>query len=98
MKTVEDKLDQILEQVIELKVDMAETKVTLGRNTESLSEHMRRTSLLEEKLELDFAKVDEELKPIKSHVSLVNAVFLTLCALGSILLALKELQIFSLIK
>lgn len=54
MERLEEKLDKIVEQI-------AEINVTMARNTASLDEHIRRTNMLEEKLE-----------PVEKHVIMVN--------------------------
>lgn len=90
-KSLEDKIDKILEDMVELKVDMAETKVTLHRNTDSLELHIKRTNILEEKLEKDFEKLQGEIDPIKSHVSFVKGALWLLGALGAIVLGLEQL-------
>lgn len=53
-KRLEDKIDKISD-------DISEVKVTLARNTVSLEEHVRRTNILEDKVEpmrkdIDMAK------------------------------------------
>jgi phosphoglucomutase len=97
MKTVEDKLDKILEDITGLKVDMAETKVTLDRNTDSLEIHMKRSDAIEAKLEQDYQKLVEEIDPIKKHVQLIKNIFWFVGALGATLLGLKELGLLSLL-
>lgn len=66
---------------IEERLDKIDT--TLVKNTISLEEHIRRTNLIE-----------EELKPIKSHVSFVNALTKIIAGALSLLLAMKQLGIF----
>jgi len=56
MERLEEKLDKIVEQI-------AEINVTMARNTASLDEHIRRTNMLEEKLE-----------PVEKHVLMVNSI------------------------
>jgi hypothetical protein len=56
--------------------------ITMERNTASLDEHIRRTEIIE-----------QELKPVKDHVNLVNASAKIGSALLALLLALKELEI-----
>lgn len=53
-KRLEDKLDKISDKI-------GNIDVTLARQEVSLSEHIRRTNLLEEKL-----------KPIEKHVAVIN--------------------------
>lgn len=63
--------DEIKNQLdkMDIKIDKLDTRldsidVTLGRQHESLIEHMRRTALLEQQIE-----------PIKKHVAQVSGVF-----------------------
>lgn len=66
---------------------LARVDKTLDRNTASLEEHMKRTSLLE-----------SELRPIKAHVEFVNsaAKFVTILfgAAGAVATAAKTLGLF----
>ena len=66
---------------IEIRLDSID--VTLVKNTISLDEHIKRTNLLE-----------EELKPVKAHVNLMNAMAKIVAAGGTILLGLKQLGLF----
>jgi predicted nucleic acid-binding Zn-ribbon protein len=91
MKTVEDKLDLIQE-------DIGEIKSHLAVYNEQLRIHIKRSEAIEKKLEIDVNKIEEQIAPIKSHVELVRAVFLTLCALASIVLGLQQLGAFSSLK
>lgn len=77
---LEEKVDKILEDITVIKVELAETKVILDRNTESLQEHMRRTEILETKFESD-------LEPIKKHVAHVEGAG-KLLVLGSVLVGI----------
>lgn len=62
MKLVLNKLDKLDEKLDKANEKVSEIDKTLARNTDSLAEHMRRTSLLE-----------DELKPIKKHMALFEA-------------------------
>jgi len=53
-KRTEDKIDKIVESIGEINVTLAKQEV-------SLSEHIKRTNLLEQKLE-----------PVEKHVAMVN--------------------------
>jgi archaellum component FlaC len=63
IKRLDEKLDKIMEEIIDIKISVA-------RNTGSLEEHMRRTEVAEENLRL----LREEVEPIKAHVSNVHNV------------------------
>jgi flagellar motor component MotA len=62
----EAKIDKILEKIHSIDI-------TLARNTASLELHMKRTDLLEKKLE-----------PVEAHVSLINASFKVFGAVGAV--------------
>lgn len=64
--SMDKKLDQIQE-------DVTEIKVTMARNTASLELHMRRSDLLEQKIE-----------PLEKHVNMVNGALKLLSLLGII--------------
>jgi hypothetical protein len=63
LKDIKIKVDQISD-------DMVEVKITQARHEENLKEHMRRTSLLEDTTQ----NVYEELKPLKIHVGQVEGI------------------------
>lgn len=65
MTSVNVKLDKCDERLD--KVD-----VTLGKQQVILDEHVRRTNLIEEKIDADKKDVDAKLEPIKNHVSQVK--------------------------
>lgn len=71
---VDDRLDRI--------------DTTAATNTAVLEEHVRRTNLLEEKIELDKKDIEGKLEPIKAHVNQVK-IFMKIAGLvvggGSIL-------------
>ncbi len=56
-----DKLDKILDEIGEIKVTIAKQQV-------GLDEHMRRTAINEESLDL----LRQEFQPVKQHVLAVN--------------------------
>lgn len=96
MSQLEQKLDKIQEDIVEIKM-------TLAENTLSLKEHMRRTALAEERIEHVQEESDKkikaivgELKPIQKHVWAVNWTLKLLPWLGALILGLKELGLFSL--
>lgn len=75
-------------QYIRAKVDRLDERLdsidkTLTVNTTSLVEHVKRTNLLE-----------QDMRPIKAHVALVNAAAKVLSVLFSILLGAKALGLF----
>lgn len=86
--TVEDKLDKIMEDIVEIKIDMA-------RNTDSLELHIKRSDMLESKLDQDYGKLEDKIKPMISFYERSKGALWILVALGSILLGLKELGVLS---
>jgi hypothetical protein len=71
---------------LENKIDLITEKInsidkTLDRNTVSLEVHIKRTNLLE-----------EELKPIKSHVALMNNLAKIIVFLGILAAIYKNLK------
>ena len=59
---------------------LLEIEKTLVRNTTSLEEHMRRTQI-----------VEEELKPIKTHVTVMNALAKIVIAIITLAVSIKKL-------
>lgn len=66
-RRIEDKIDKIIEKVNTIDVTLAKQQVTLD-------EHVRRTNLLEEKME-----------PVEKHVTIVNGCLKIIAALGTII-------------
>lgn len=83
---VEQKLDRVQQ-------DVNEIKVILARNTTSLEEHMRRTAIAEERIELVQTQVNDKLEPVRKHVVMVNTTLKVLAAAGAVVLFLKQLGI-----
>lgn len=83
MEEISKKLDRMDE-----RLDNIQTLQAI--HTEQLKEHMRRSDLLEKRIE----QVDLELKPVEKHVVMVHGVFKFIGILGTIMaiiLAIKEL-------
>lgn len=70
--------DKILEIILEIQKDVQQIDKTLARNTDSLDVHIKRTNILEKKME----RVDV-------HVNKVEAVIKFILS-GSVLVALYE--------
>lgn len=70
--------DKMLEIILEIQKDVKEIDKTLARNTDSLDVHIKRTNILEKKME----RVDV-------HVNKVEAVIKFILS-GSVLVALYE--------
>lgn len=71
---IQDKLDKIV-------ADIGEIKVTTALNTSHLGEHMKRTDLLETRVE----QVASAMKPIQSHVDMVSGALKLLGIIGTII-------------
>lgn len=65
-----DLILDIKKDVSDLKQSQIETKEIAVKNTVVLEEHMRRTDIAEKRIEL----LQEEIKPIKDHVTSVNTI------------------------
>lgn len=61
----------IQQKVEKISDDVGDIKVTQARHDEVLKDHIRRTELLEESNTL----FQEELKPIKIHISQIDGIF-----------------------
>jgi hypothetical protein len=65
-----DKIDKILEKVTQLQIDAAMIKKDSAQNTKDLAEHIKRTNLLEARMEQHAehheAQLEEALLPIRS--------------------------------
>lgn len=83
-KRLEEKLDKIVD-------DISEIKTTLAINTASLETHIKRTEIAEENI----SKIQEDIKPIKSHVAFVKGAMWALGVTGGILFALQQMGILS---
>lgn len=66
----DSRLDRIESKLDDVRDNISEINVTLGKQHVSLADHIKRTAILE-----------QELKPIKKHVEGVNAVLRFLGAL-----------------
>lgn len=63
-----EKTPEVHEKLDKIQSDISEIKVTLAVNTEQLKEHMRRSDLLEARVE----QVNDELKPVQEHVAMLK--------------------------
>ena len=86
MSDINDNIDKIQEDVTDIKIVMT-------RNTSSLEEHMKRTSIAEQRIELLQEKLSTEIAPIKSHVAMVNTTIKVIAGIGALLIFLNELGI-----
>ena len=62
--------ERIYEVLDKISGDVSELKVTSAKQEENLKEHIRRTEIAEENLEL----IRKEMQPLKEHVIVINGV------------------------
>jgi len=62
-----DRLFEVLDKISE---DVSDLKVTVAKQEENIKEHIRRTELAEENLDL----IRKEMQPLKEHVIAINGV------------------------
>lgn len=100
----DDKLNKVLEDLTDIKIILTRHEVYHEANTKSLEDHILRTKIAEQRIEIlhnaDMElkeKIDEKLEPIKKHVDMVNitvkVVGITLTALGAIIMGLYSMGI-----
>ena len=80
---INDKLDKIID-------DIGEIKVTHAKNTAHLEEHMRRTDLLETRVE----QVAGSIQPIQTHVDMIKGAMklvTIVAAIASVILGILKL-------
>lgn len=83
-------MDEISKKLDKLDERLDSIGILQAVHTEQLKEHMRRSDLLERRIE----QVDQELKPVERHVAVVNGIMKLVGIIGTlaaIALALKEL-------
>lgn len=88
-----DRLEQKMEafdaKLDAIHMDLMEVKLTMAENTGSLKEHMARTKLAEENINM----LRKEFAPVKAHVLFVNNISKFIAVVASILLFLKTMEI-----
>jgi hypothetical protein len=75
---VEESLDKLENRIIDLSQAINSIDKTLIKNTDLLDEHIRRTELAEESIEL----LRSEMRPVQNHVQFVKNVMAFLVAVG----------------
>lgn len=81
-------MEELKRQLGALVDKMEDVKILQAIHTEQLKEHMRRTDLLEARVE----QVSEQMEPLNDHVIMVNAVFKFIGILTTIAAALAALK------
>lgn len=65
MDRLDEKLDLLMEHILDIKVDMSSMKADISANKDSLVEHVRRTNLLESQLKEQDKLLTTAMKPIE---------------------------------
>ena len=73
-------MDRIYEKLEKIDEHLDGIHVLQAIHTEQLKEHMRRSDLLEKRIE----QVDTELKPVERHVAMVNGAIKLIGILGTV--------------
>jgi hypothetical protein len=64
-----EKLDKIMDKLVEVSISVAEIRKDVARNTDDLAEHIKRTDLrielIEQEAKAHNAKLEEALTPIR---------------------------------
>lgn len=100
----DEKFQRITDDITELKVILGKQEVNLGnsnrildRLTDSVEIHIKRTDTLEDFIRLIREEtkqdIENEIKPIKAHISFVRGAIYAFGIFGTLLVALKELGI-----
>lgn len=69
LQNIEGRLDRIESKQDQILDEMINNRIINERNTTSLEQHILRTNLLQEELEI----IRAEMKPIEKHITLVTA-------------------------
>lgn len=80
-----DKLDKLIETVTDIKVEQAKQGIILQTNTEDLKDHMRRTEIAEQRLDLltaDVQNVKTKGSTIWQVLTVIGSVIVTLVTLA----------------
>lgn len=67
-------MDEIKSKLDKISDDIVEIKITLASQAVDVAHHIKRSDLLEEKLEVLKQGLDADLKPIKDHVSQMDGI------------------------
>lgn len=62
--------DRIYEMLDKISEDISDLKVTSAKQEENIKEHIRRTELAEENIQM----IRDEIQPLKEHVIAINGV------------------------
>lgn len=79
-------MDNLTLEMLKKQTDMA---VDIGEIKVSIKEHIRRTDLLEEQVELNRKVLEKDLAPIKAHVNFINVCLRIFGGIGAFILVLE---------
>lgn len=80
-------LDKLEQRMLDLADKMEQLNLTLVRNTNSLERHEYRTTLAEDNIRL----LREEIRPIKTHVQLMNSSAKIITVVGAVVIFLQKM-------
>ena len=72
---MEQFLQLILDRLNSIDDRLNKIEETSARHDENLKEHMKRSDLLEKNLSLIESELDEQMKPIQTHINYVEGFF-----------------------
>jgi len=87
---MEEKLGRIMDKIDSIDSSLNDMAITLAKQEVSLAEHIKRSNLLEERLEL----LREEMRPVEKHVFYMHGALKALGVLSvvvGVVLAIKQL-------
>lgn len=101
---INQKLDLVVQDVNDIKLSQVRHESQqdrmneiLGKLTESVEYHIKRTDTLEELVSLyksdSDANLTKELEPIKSHINVLKGITYAVTAVGAIVMALYQMGI-----
>jgi len=90
--------DRIYEMLDKISEDISDLKVTSAKQEENIKEHIRRTELAEENIQM----IRDEIQPLKEHVIAINGILKVIgiisiiigCAAGIIQIGIKIADLF----
>ena len=80
-------MDEVKSKLNKISDDIVEIKITLAAQHADISHHIKRSDLLEDKIDIMKQDIDHEIQPIKDHVTKVQGIS------SAILFALKVLAV-----
>lgn len=87
---MEEKLERIMDKIDSIDSSLGEMSITLAKQEVSLAEHIKRSNLLEERVEM----LREEMKPVEKHVMYMHGALKALGVLSILVglaVAIKQL-------